>query len=346
MIRTIVFAAALLTALAVLVAAPTAALAAQPPASVAEMNALLGKLADYSGPHQAALAESSELIGYTMAGMDPIIAAGESAGDRKAAVRQVDAWAVDLRARIAALKAKRAALPPFPDAAVQRLLAFEPSMRKKADGYRQVKVECEKAIDISIAYAERAIPLTRAAAGGDDEALAELVVETFAGMKLSLSAENALLDVTVTNGSPDNPQTALARSIRASNAAVDLYLDHVMASLTGEKTDPNQTAAEMQRQLDISRAASREVASFAKAMEPEMRAIPDAATRARFLKILATFGDSSRAELEVADAMAQVAALVAKGASEDQLEAAAAGIEAPIQRRMQLQTDRLQLLRS
>lgn len=346
MIRTIAFAAALLWAPVVVALAPAAAVAAQPPASINEMNALLAEVAEYSAPHQAALTETTELIGQTLAGMDPIIAAGDGAADRKAAVKQVDAWAADLGVRIAALKARRAALPPFPTNAVDRLLAFDPSMRRRAVGFRQIKVEAERAIDVAIGYAERAVPLTRAAAGGDDEALAELVVETFVGMKLSLDAENSLLEVTVANSAPDNPQTALARSILASNAAVELYLDHVVASLSGEKTDKDQAAADMQRQLDISRAGARDMAAFAKAMEGQMREIPDPATRDRFLKILATFDDSSRAELQVADALAQVAALVAKGASDAELEAAVSGIDAPIQRRLELQTKRLQLLGS
>ncbi len=325
------------------------AMAAAPPASVAEMNRLLAQVADYSAPHQAALVETSELISATIAGMDPIIAAGDTRIDSETTGRQVDVWAADLQVRIAALKARRAALPPYPKAVIERLLAYDPTMRSRVDSYRQVKVECEKAIDAAIAYAESAIPATRAAVGGDADALVELVVTTFEGMKLTLAAENAMLDISISSAPPRHPQTALARSIRNSNRAIEVYLDYLMASFATETPSAAasaKAAAEMERLLATARTEAGLVASLAKALEPEMRAIPDAATRGRFLRLIATYEGSGKAELEVIAVISDAAAMLAAGKTDtDELDAALAKLDAPINRRLALQTQRLALLK-
>lgn len=342
MFRCLIVAAAV--ALALPLATPAPALARS--TSGSEASRLLGQMADYSQPHQAAMTEASNLVSYALEGMNPIVAANESRIERKTATGQVDEWAVNLQARVAALKAKRAALPPFPEATFRRLVELQPSLRGRVDDYRQVKVECLKTIDAAIAYAEAVIPLTRAAAAGDSEATEELVITTFVGTKLMLTAENAMLDVGIRAGEPNNPQTILARSVRASNAAFEVYLDYTIAELADAGGDPQTVAVEMRKHAATARAEARRVGAAAKGLEPLFRATPDADLRGRMLQILATFDESSRVELEIADVLDAAADLIASGKVDDgQLDAVLARLDTPIDRRLQLQERRLSLLK-
>lgn len=339
----------LLVLTAVLLLAPAAALAAPSgaPTSGASFNVLVGRLADYSAAHQASMTIASDLVVLTIDGMEKAQALSEEGAGAARVTSVMDAQEALIRAKIGALQASRVALPPFPTDAFNRLALLAPQFKGKAGAYTQVSVAAVKAIDAAIQFAERSLEPSRKAAGGDEEAMADLAVELVTGVKLMLLSENAMLDVAIAAGVPEHPQTALAESIRASNTGIAAIFDYQVATMSGERVDPAVAASAVRTSAAEARAAALRMAPLAKAMAATLkRGGPYSETEVRLLKILDSYAASSAVEIGLVEVLEKVAALIAGGTNTPEaLDAAVAPVDARIQRRMQLQADRIALLK-
>ena len=342
MLRVLALTTALLLTPVAAHAAPASSSAAE-----AEFNVLLGKLADYSGSHQAALSAAADLIGLTLTGIEKAEALATDRAGRAEVNAEMDAWEAQMRANIDALNAAKAALPPFPTQTFERLALQAPSYRGKAGAYARVKVEALKAIDASIDFAQRSMGPARRAAGGDAEAMMEVAVELISGMKLILLSENAMLEVSIAAGQPEHPQTALAKSILASNSAAALILDYQVAIVLGEAGDPKVVGAAIRAKAAEARAAARQAIPLADAMGRAMRqsgAPSDIASR--MLKILDSYTASSDVEVKIADALDAVAVMIEDQEQDsEKLDRALAPVEALTTRRLEIQAQRISLLR-
>ena len=337
----------ILVLVAALVLAPAAASAAAPPTQEAHFNRLLGELSNYAQPHQTALTEASNLVVLTIDGMSKAQALSEAHAGRQRVTREMDAWETALRASIDGLKARRDQLPAFPQQTFRDLVAMSPGLKGMDVAYRQVEAESRKSIEAAITFAERTIGPARLAAAGDQEAMTDLAVEMITGLKLVLISENAMLDITIASNQPKHPQTALARSIRASNAGIELYFDYEVAGLTGDHMDPKETAGKIRARVAESRQASSEIVRLASAMKAGLRVsgAPPAIIE-RLSRMLDTYKESSEAELALADTLERVAALIEQGEdSAEKLDAAIAPLDAAVERRTALQALRIELIK-
>jgi hypothetical protein len=172
-------------------------------------------------------------------------------------------------------------------------------------------------------------------------------VELVTGVKLILLSENAMLDVAIAAGIPEHPQTALARSIRASNTAVALVFDYRVATMSGEQSDRKAAATGIRVSAAEARAAALEMLPLARAMAATLkREGPPSATHTRMLKILDGYQASSAVEISLVEVLEKAAALIeGRTDSSEALDALLAPIDPQITRRLQLQADRIALLR-
>lgn len=340
---------ALVVALVLPPAAAAAAAAAPATQAVAEarLNSLMAKLADYSAPHQAAMGEAGELVGLAITGMTTAQTLAEERAGQRRVTAEMDAWEAQTRARIESLRTKKDQLPPFPREAFIALTAMAPAFKGRESAYAQVQVESIRSIDAAIAFAERSLGPARKAAMGDPQAMMDLAVETIAGLKLVIMAENAMLDVSIAASPPEHPQTALARSIRASNAAMELFFDYEVASISGDPNDPARAAAGIRGKAEEARRSAREMIPLAAALAADLKKAQPSPTIMRMNRILDSYRESSAVELELADVFERVADLIERGEdSQEALDAAIAPVDVRVNRRLELQAARLELLRS
>lgn len=342
MLRILVLTAALLLAPAAALAAPSGA-----PTSEASFNALVGRLADYSAAHQAAMTVASDLVMLTIDGMEKAQTLAEEGASAARVKSAMDARDAQIRAKIVTLQASKAALPPFPTDAFNRLTLLAPQFKGRAAAYAKVSVAAVKSIDAAIQFAERSLDPSRRAAGGDEDAMTDLAVELVTGVKLILLSENAMLDVAIAAGVPEHPQTALAESIRASNTGIAAIFDYQVATLSGERVDRALAAAAIRSSAAEARSAALKMLPLAKAMAaPVKRDLAGSETGVRLLKILDSYSASSAVEIGLVEVIEAAAALIEDGSNTPEaLDAALAPVDARIERRLQLQADRIALLK-
>lgn len=338
---------AALTALLLTPVAAAAATAPAPPMTEVEFNRLFSEIADYAAPYQAAMSEAGGLTTLVLTGIEKASTLSRAGADRATVDRAMDEWEAQLRAATASLQAHRDQLPPFPEATVERVSRYAPSFRPRIAGYREVRENSLNAIAATITFSQRIMAPARKAAHGDAEAARELSVEMVIGFKLMIQAENAMLETGIKTSDPKHPQTALSRSVLAGNHAIETYFDYAIAVATDGPIDRATIAKAIRDSVAEARLAAQDAVRLSATMSSALQHDPGPPNvLSRMRKILDSYRASSDVELTVAATLEAVANQIEQGRdTPEALQAAMEPVDAAIDRRMALQTERLMLMK-
>jgi len=248
----------LLLALLILLA-PAAAAAEPAPRTAAEADAFLRRLmtdvSAYSTPHQALVTEAEDLVLFAIEGGNTAVAMADRRASRREVAAWADAWEAQTASKIAAIRAKAEQLPPFPEAAFQRLVDLEPAFRAQVPAYRKVGVETRRLIDLCASYAESVAETVRKAALGDDQALDQLSIRIIHGTRLVIEGENTMLEVSIAATDDSHPQKYVSLAALHGNLAILALYDLAMADMAGEETDRAAVAETMRVEAKAALAA-------------------------------------------------------------------------------------------
>ncbi len=329
---------------------PAATATAQPaPRTVAEADAflqrLLSDIAAYSTPHTTLVVESEDLVLFAITGAETAVSLAEKGASRREAAAWADTWEAQAASRIAAIRARAEALPPFPEAAFQRLINLEPAFRTQLPAYRKVGVETRRLIDLCANYAESVAQAVRKAALGDADALDQLAIRIIHGTRLIIKAENAMLEVSIAATGDNHPQTHLARASLHGNLAILALYDLTVADMSGEVADRVAAVTTMRAEAEKALAAARDIERETAALDRRLAVGPQTETITRIRAAMATFRESSAVEVEIANLLRAAAASLEGGKpAATVLEQDIGGLEALVTRRIEIQARRLKIL--
>lgn len=347
MIRTVLLVAALAFGPATMaIAAPPPAPKIETPAEAeAYLGAIMRELSAYAAPHQAAIVESDEIVLMAIDGASKALELQQAGTSKRKGAAWADEWQPQLEARIAALRATKAQLPPFPEATFNRLAAIAPEMGPKRSGYAQIAVQTGTTIDVAATFAENTAGLARRVATGDEDALIPLAAELIRGTKLVLSAENATLDIAIATGSPDHPQTALSRSMKASNVGVELFMDYQISLILQEESNAAEVGAKIRAEGQAARKAALLTDTLTTSTVAKLKTMPDIPLKPRLLEMAATYRESSAVEVEIADLVISAGdALINRNLTDEELDSLLDPLDAAVDRRVEITRRRLKLL--
>ncbi|MDQ0465448.1 hypothetical protein QO010_003235 [Caulobacter ginsengisoli] len=277
--------------------APPPVPVAGPPAADPLSQAMV-KLVAAASVYGDLVSEGDELLGLVVDGASRAIDT-ENPPDRA----WLTAWKAKVAAQSASLRAHRNALPPWPRDTF-KAFGSDPRVRRMTEGMEQLPQTAAQSADGVLELADTIVPLVEAAIGGDDDSRIRLAGELLRGTIVALKAENVMLDITINTGVAEHPQTILSRTIRASNEALILLLEYTHDELNGEEVDPDALMAAVRAKLDLCRAEARKMGPTARLMSLRMQSEPlPEVLRARIVAALATYDDSGRVELQIADVL-------------------------------------------
>lgn len=339
----------LLLALLILLA-PAAAAAAEPaPRTAAEADAFLRRLmtdvSAYSTPHQALVTEAEDLVLFAIEGGNTAVAMADRRASRREVAAWADAWEAQTASKIAAIRAKAGQLPPFPEAAFQRLVDLEPAFRAQVPAYRKVGVETRRLIDLCASYAESVAETVRKAALGDDQALDQLSIRIIHGTRLVIEGENTMLEVSIAATDDSHPQKYVSLAALHGNLAILALYDLAMADMAGEETDRAAVAETMRVEAKAALAAAGDIDRAATALDRRLAVGQQIDSIKTIRAAVATFSDSSAVEARIANVLLDAADSLEGGKDpmavleEDTVE-----LQVLVNRRVEIQTRRLQLL--
>jgi hypothetical protein len=329
---------------------PAATATAQPaPRTAAEadvfLQRLLNDIAAYSTPHQTLVIEAEDLVLFAITGAESAVRLAERRASRREVAAWADAWEAEAASKVAAIRAKTEDLPPFPEAAFQRLIDLEPAFRSQVPGYRKVGIETRRLIDLCASYTDTVAETVRKAAVGDADALDQMVIRIVHGTRLVIEAENAMLEVSIAATGENHPQTHLARASLHGNLAILALYDLTLAALSGEDVDRATAVATMRAEAEKALVAARDIERDAAVLDRRMAAGPQTETIKRIRTAMSTFRESSAVEVAIANLLRAAADNLEGGkAPAAVLEEDIAGLDALATRRIEIQARRMQIL--
>ncbi|MDQ0465449.1 hypothetical protein QO010_003236 [Caulobacter ginsengisoli] len=312
-------------------AAPAAA-AATPPA--AADSRLMAQLVQASAPYQALVLSSEAFLGEVMDGGQLVLAS-----EARPAAADVAAWKARVLASQARIRAERAALPAFPSSRFAAVRSDPEGARLLTAMAKLPKVAGDVA-DNSLTLADRVVPLVEKAALGDQAAILALRGVLIDGSIAALRAENALLTIGVAMSGEGLPQTALSRSMIASNEAIADFYE--MLKAIEDEGRLRQLATKMAEDLNEAESQANKVAPLARYAlgQADSSISPDLKRRIEIA--FATYDESAKVELQLVALIRQVMARMAEDPAAAQALTAEAG--PLVARRIELNNQRLRAL--
>lgn len=332
---------------AFLAATPAIAAPAAPPANGAEFNVRLAaftrEIVGFAQPHNEAVLRAQNLMLAMIDGAGKAMEPGDKA-QMRAWSRE---WVSQARAEQRALKALQPALPTDAGPIFDRMGMGEadPRVAMLRRAYAKLPESTGRLIGAVDAMADEILPQIDGAIEGEPEAVVALGFAVLDGTIVMLQAENAMVDVQIA-GAPNNPQTALSRSAKASNEAAIALFDLLRTELLGETPDPAQAAAIVRARAAEARAAALEAPKLAAARQAEIDGTPlTPEMRAKLKAIYGSFDASSRTEAEIAAILSHAADRLEEGGDvAETVEAEMANFESLVDRRVAEQQERVRLL--
>lgn len=318
--------------------APAAAVAAEPPARIQTVDAQaaaiqewLGQSAAWSGPFTTLVSQRTDRLMALFEGGAQVVAHLD-AGKRREARAWAERWAAEQRAGFAAeydaFSALPATPPPLPPS-----IAADPSMREGAAALPLLRDRSGTMLRQTQASGETYIALVVAAASGRAADLAALEGGAFAVMLAHLEAETLMLQST--QGPVGEPNYYFSAAMIEANGVTQAWLELNNAIVTGRPVDRAGAVRRMRDHATLAREAADDLTlttTRTRQMvenEPDIRATPLYAAMTPVFDSLLRSADIER---ELADLnMALAAATEANDASAQAL--AGAKIEAVIERR-------------
>lgn len=290
---------------------------------------IIADVAAYTGVYQALLGDASQFFAVYMEG------ARRALDSKPADLGWLDGWMADMRGRLDALRARRAALAPPPAELLARMRAT--GFGEEADDLKKTPQTMGGAIDAVLDLCEQVMALVPDAARGDTTARGKLAKTMTRGARTALVSENAMMQSGLVRLEPGNPQGALIRSVTASNNALIGLMDLAALLDDNPEADPSKLAAQIVGDLDAARSEAQKIGPLAQRMAAQVKDLPgDEGLKARVIAALATFDESGQVEVQLVDTLKAMLSTTdpAKAQSLNQ------ELQGLVQRRMQLQTAR------
>lgn len=330
---------------------PLAAVAAPapPPTTEAEAQARLDAfsrdLAAFAQPYNDAMLRAETLVLTLIDGSTKVIEDHTAEGDEAERRAWLQDWSAKVRAEVVALKTLKAALPPAPDAAFDKLgTGSDPSIVKLRGAFRDLPAASDKLFASVFDMTEASLPLIERGVAGDGDALFELSQQLLAGLVVSLEAENVMQDISIVS-TPTHPQAAGARSIKASNEAMIAILDAQRLEMAGEEIDRRALIETIRAKARVSRTAAAEMAGRAATTSAAADTIPaSSAFKLKIKAAYATYATSGETETALATLLSQVADRIEQGDDIADAMGDQAQFNALVDKRVALQQERLRLL--
>lgn len=315
--------------------------AASPPPSIQAPAApssdpttqLVSEMAQYSAAYQTVLGDASLFFSEFMDG------AGRYLSADKPDKARIDSWIADMRGRLAALRARRAALGPPPASLVQRLKTS--GTAEDLAALNDMGKQMGDAIDAVLDLCDQVLALAPDVAQGDPGAQLKLAKTLQRGARTALQSENAMMEGGLAQLDSGHPQGAILRSILASNRALIALLDLGVLLQDDPKADPTPLVKQLQESLVKARTEALSAGPLARRAIAQLKDTPaDDALKARVLAAMDTYDASGRVEVQIVDI------LEALLQAEDPAKAQSLNdeLQSLVQQRLKLQSDRQALL--
>lgn len=311
-----------------------------------EMVSILKEIAVWNQPVVTLIADS-QTVGLFI--VDGVIKAGEEDVSGLGGRAWADAFLGEADSKIAALKARVAALEPLPADLSRRYSAISPATARQAKGFAKLPGAARDSVADTERFLADLRPLIVKAAGGDARSKTLIYARALAGTRLSMRGENAMLDITIAMAdSPDNPQVHLARSNQGSNDALAIAFEVMEGMIDPSLPEPDAKTAGKAMQAKI--AQSRESASriwpaAQRIVESTSKGLPPGPLLTLMKRAAATYEESAAVELRLLAILDTVANSLLADGGPDYRTWNLDALDPLIDRRLALQSLRAEIVR-
>ena len=226
--------------------------------------------------------------------------------------RQLDSGT---RRKFAALRTKLKALPPVDTTGLVALAPEEPALLRLAQ-------HLDRHPKTTLATIENASTLFKTiaadapgAARGDPKAQLRLSASLIQGSRTIVALENVQTQQAIDSMQPDQPGAWLGRSSIAVNEGMMEVLNVLAAEVMGETVDADAASVRIARLADEARSAARRIDPAVRRMIERNRsdeAMKGSSLLTRMEGAFATFDESVKVELQMADHLERLAEFVAE----------------------------------